>query len=253
MLLSFDPKTRTVKAGIRELLSFGWLPERLFREPEDASLQSRQAIHSAYQRSVSGAGTRREVPVAMKESFGGYTFEISGRIDLLADTEGGLEVTEVKTIQGLAEDVDPVEDHVEHVLQLYFYFLALAEAEGDRPITTRLVFLDMDASPPAEKVFIPDPSDPRIASAWHSLLSEVALWLDAELDLRERQRSGLSAFTIPFEDLRPGQAEMAELASETISSGGTALVEAPTGTARQPPSLPAHFPRRSSGGLPCSS
>lgn len=248
MLLSFDPKTRTVKAGIRELLSFGWLPERLFREPEDASLQSRQAIHSAYQRSVSGAGARREVPVAMKESFGGYTFEISGRIDLLSDNEGGLVVTEVKTIQGLAEGVDPVEDHTEHVLQLYFYFLALAEAHGDRPITTRLVFLDLDASPPVEKVFVPDPSDPRIASAWHTLLSEVASWLDTEMDLRERQRSGLSTFAIPFEDLRPGQAEMAELASETISSGGTALVEAPTGTGKTAAvlagALPAALERR---------
>jgi DNA excision repair protein ERCC-2 len=232
MLLSFDPESLTVKAGIRELLSFGWLPDDLFRVVDDAPLPLRQAVHSAWQRSTSRDGSRLEVPVSLTERYGKYTFVITGRADLVSEIGDALEVTEVKTVQGLRRDIDPVVDHTEYVLQLYFYFLALASASPDRQITTRLVFLDLDTSPPAERAFTPDPADPRIASAWNSFLAGIATWLDAELDLRMRQKEGLAGFRIPFEDIRPGQAEMAGIASESVRSASTALVEAPTGTGK---------------------
>ena len=156
----YDPESSSLAMGIGDFLRIGSLPASLASEEPWLDLQFRSRMHLQYQSSYCEQNdVEGEVPVELETGCSGYTFRISGRLDILDDTSEPPVVIEVKTrATELHPEADPVRDFPEHVLQLAFYCRALASEETDgmgeraRP-GGRLVYLILDREKPREQVF----------------------------------------------------------------------------------------------------
>ncbi len=220
--------------GIGDLIDLGRLPDSLVPSDNPLSIHERQRAHAAHQRKMGRSGWEREVPVGCRFQAGGVTFNVSGRLDLLRESEGILEVLEIKTLKGEPEFTDPVEDRSGNALQLYFYSLALAEArelplESIRP---GLVYLSLGRRKTGVRSFPLDLCDERLEALWLELLEETARMLTDEDERKERQVRALEDFTFPYDCMRPGQALMMEEVQRCVQDSGYLMMQAPTGTGK---------------------
>ncbi len=233
MITAFDPSTRTLSVGIRELIGLWWLPVSLRPAPGYLDLQARLHRHNAWQRKMAKKGWEREISVSLELAVRGITIRIGGRIDLRKEDENSIEVVEVKTCFLQDQERNPVVDNLDHVLQLSYYAYALMAdpTTGDRPVRAALAYLPMLKRSEPEIVEI-DPCSEEVTEAWERLLDEVAGEVLEQEDRHRIQMTALESFSFPFPRTRPGQEEMTETAARMVSTGGRALVQAPAGTGK---------------------
>jgi DNA excision repair protein ERCC-2 len=233
MITAFDPATRSLSVGIRELISLWWLPVTLRPAPGYLDLAARQRYHNSWQTKMVKMGWEKEVPVSLELAVRGIAIRIGGRIDLLRKNENSIEIVEVKTCFLPDPDRNPVADNLDHALQLSFYASALRTDPDtcDRAVRASLAYLPMLRRSEPEIIEI-DPCSKDIAQAWEKLLDEVACEILEQEDRHRMQLTAMESFSFPFPKMRPGQDEMMEAAADTVRSGGRALVQAPAGTGK---------------------
>jgi len=215
-------------------VEFGRLPDTLIPSENPMSVHERQRIHNTYQRKKVKEGWQKEIAVDLQLSCGGIDFSISGRMDLLLDSNDSLKIVEVKTIRGAPDFTDPVESRINNVLQLYFYAKAFS-AEKDIPlerIKCSLVYLTIDGKDPVEYPFDICLTDGKLGEAWQNLLGEISKHIVNEDIRKEAQISTLENFKFPYESLRPGQLEMLGEVNRCIDEKSYLMLQAPTGTGK---------------------
>ena len=230
MRIDYNPETKIVTAGIRDLISFGNLPESLVPGPY-IDLQVRNRIHTGYQRRKSRTrGIKTEVSVILIRDISGLTFCIRGRIDLLDERSETRKVTEVKTVAWMKEDPDPVSDYHDYVLQLAFYCRALVQMNPKDPQPEgNFVFITVREKPVREIICPVDIFSEQIENMWKERLEYVAAYIRKEQQWRNNQVVALEGFSFPYEEKRPGQERMQELSWKSTDRTTNLLIEAPTG------------------------
>ena len=234
MITGYDPEAMRLSIGIGDLIGLERLPVTLVPSENPLSLHHRQRAHSSYQRTMMDRGWEREVNLRRSFRAGGMEFDISGRADLLLDSEEGLQVLEIKTCGDGETHTDPVEENPEHVLQLYFYALALQETRDLPPGSVGAGMVYISLGPGGETVsrHSIDLSDRRLEDLWRSLLEDTADAVIREERRREEQTAALDGFSFPYVSPRPGQSLMMEEVGGCVDGSGYLMVQAPTGTGK---------------------
>jgi DNA excision repair protein ERCC-2 len=251
MITVCDPGTRSVKVGIRELIDLWWLPVTLRPSQGYLDLAARQRRHSSWQRTMEREGWEREVRVSMETTVGDVDLTICGRIDLLRDSGGAIELLEAKTCFLSDLDRDPLADNLDHVLQLTFYARALTADPGNagRRVEASLAYLPMLDVKAGPQIIPVDPFTGAAAEAWDTLLADVASEIEGQRERYRVQMEALGSFVVPFPRERPGQREMIETAAAVIEQRARALVQAPAGTGKTAAVLTGSIPGALRGNL----
>jgi DNA excision repair protein ERCC-2 len=152
----------------------------------------------------------------------------------MRESDGSIEIMEIKTIRGKPDFHDPVETRSSNALQLYFYSLALAGERGipEGMMRATLVYISLGGRRKTVSSFPVDLEDPRLGSLWRELLDGTARMLIEEDERRTAQMEALDGFSFPYGSLRPGQALMMEQVRRCIDSSGYLMMQAPTGTGK---------------------
>ncbi|MBN2585718.1 MAG: PD-(D/E)XK nuclease family protein [Candidatus Fermentibacteraceae bacterium] len=234
MITGYDPEKRELSMGIGDLIDLGRLPDSLVPSDNPLSIQQRQRAHSSHQRKMGRSGWEREIPVGSRFQAGTVAFDLGGRLDLMRESGGIIEILEIKTLNGEPEFTDPVEDRSGNALQLYFYCLALAESRGVPLESFRagLVYLSPGRRKTGVWNFPLDLCDGRLQTLWRELLEETARMLLEEDDRKGRQVRALEDFVFPYDCMRPGQDAMMEEVQRCITDSGYLVMQAPTGTGK---------------------
>lgn len=234
MITGYNPETKTLTIGITSLISFRKLPETLVPPENPFDIRARSRLHSSYQRNLCKQGYEREVSVEYHTKLNGIDFCIRGRIDLIREQDGTLEIIEVKTLPPLTTLDIPPTPKLPHLLQLWFYALALGEDEQwvDCSFKPILTYILPETKPLKHFDTSIDLNDSTISIDWEQMLSRVALILNDEDVRRAEQLTELKHFSFPYRDFRPGQKRMIELSAECISGSSNLMLQAPTGTGK---------------------
>lgn len=233
MITGYNPQTKSFTIGITALISFRKLPETLVPPENSLDLKARNRLHSSFQRGLCKQGYKREVSVEYHRKVCGIDFCIRGRVDLIRELNGILEIIEVKTLPP-STPIDAQLASLPHLLQLWFYTLALKEdarwAGNDfKPILTYIV---AQSKPLKRFDTVIDMCDSAIPTAWEQMLTRVAHILNDEDVRKAEQLSELRHFSFPYQDLRPGQKHIIELSADCIRSSSYLMLQAPTGTGK---------------------
>jgi Rad3-related DNA helicase len=231
MITGYDPASRCLTTGIGSLIEFGRLPDTLVPQDSPIGLQARQRAHAGYQSRMLREGWEREVQVELAVTVKGIRFVIRGRMDLIMRTPEGVSVIEAKTTHAPPAFDDPFASNPHHVLQLFFYAMAL-KSSGESSISASMVYIPMTGRSRSPRQFPVDLLRVDINAAWEELLAGTADWLLSEDERRGRQAEALEGFEFPFETFRPGQREMAEAVGDAVAASGCLMVQAPTGTGK---------------------
>lgn len=234
MITGYNFAERTLTIGIRDLIDFGRLPDTLVPSENPLNVNKRKSIHSGFQRTLEKEGWQKEIPVKLRLEVLGITFDIRGRLDLFRESDGILEMIEVKTITHKPAFEDPIADRIRHVLQLCFYARAFS-SEHDitlQAIRPSLVYLSMDTKKPGRHDYPIDPLSTEVEQAWQELLHGTATYLDEEDTRKKKQFSALRDFSFPYDVFRVGQKEMVDDVSSGIIEEGYLIIQAPTGTGK---------------------
>ncbi len=235
MITGYDPEAKTFRTGIGDLLNFGWLPDSLVPSDNPLSIHEKQRVHSAFQRTMVRNGWEKEVSVNLDLDVMGIRFLIRGRLDLILESDGSVEVLEIKTLDGKPDFTDPVQSRKSNSLQLYFYAKALSSARGLTPdsISASLVFLSMGNTTEPEAHYFPlDLSDDELEGSWLHHIRDAAEFLIAEDARKSIQLSALGGFHFPYDSPRPGQQQILSDVENCIENKGYLMLAAPTGTGK---------------------
>ena len=234
MITGYDPEAKTFTTGIGDLLNFGWLPDSLVPSDNPLNIHARQRVHSAFQRNMLRNGWQKEISVSLDLDIMGIRFRIRGRLDLILESDGSVEVLEIKTLDVKPNFTDPIRCRKQNALQLFFYAKALSSGRGLEldSISASLVFLSMDSKEPEAHYFPIDLSDDELQKSWLNHLGDTAEFLIAEDARKNIQISALEEFRFPYDSLRPGQQEILSDVSNCIENKGYLMMQAPTGTGK---------------------
>ena len=227
----FDPSSRTLSLSVRDLVDAGLPSGHLVLDAPQSSrarAAAGQAAHRAFQDERSTQDAAFEAEVQLKHAFvvGGWTVELTGRVDGLLDLGGHVLVEEVKAT---ALDVRAlrrtrVEDWPAFTSQLEAYLWMLDKARGVRPLGRLVLVSLLDGS----RHDLPVPYDPARLDRW--VLRRVGRMIRLHT-WRTAHDAARAAAPIrwPFTGRRSGQDGIAAAVREALTEGRPLLVQAPTG------------------------
>ncbi|MFX1281281.1 MAG: ATP-dependent DNA helicase, partial [Promethearchaeota archaeon] len=182
-------------------------------------------LHQKFQesRKSNQKGFQREVLVQYQINIQGWTFIISGRVDIIYEKDGILIIEEIKSIINLEEFSLESQAAEEYCLQLLLYVHHFIQFE--KPIKSRLVLIDIYT----EEI--------KIIEVPHKDLSDyikqqceliLTTWED-EQRLKAEQRNRVKTLVFPFEDYRPYQKEIIQKTAKCIQNRDRLMLLAPSG------------------------
>ena len=153
----------------------------------------------------------------------GWTFELNGRMDQVLTHDEGIEIREVKSTQTpLPEDPETLKAKYPHYFtQAACYHVLHRQQSPEVSAKTVLIFVNIDDGI-TQTVPIDDPED-WIEAQCRRLLP----FLEAKVKARKRCLS--ATFNLPFETLRPGQAEARAELLDYRPDTRHRIFQAPTG------------------------
>lgn len=205
--------------------------------PAFARARLGQEVHSRYQKETAGRpGFRKEVAVSHETCIRGFTLRIDGRIDVVIERPEGTIIEEIKSVfltaaemSGLASgELSGWADQV----RLYRWMWRMC-GRGDADATLVLVSL-LDGS---SRIIPLAESGADLDRHICALLDRVVRKIEASLETAIRRRSLAARLRFPFPDYRLRQDDLAKTIQSTVRTGGTLIVEAPTGLGKTAASL----------------
>ncbi len=209
-----------MKAAVRTLCEFAARAGDLdFRYTPAPSSEEGIAGHQAIQ-SRRGYGYKSEY-LLTGECLG---IKLSGRADGYDPHRGRLE--EIKTHRG---DLARVREHQRalHRAQLRAYGALLCKQEALKNIELVLVYYDTGRD--KESLIAETASADELWRELEGLCQRFRAWAEQEEQHRARRNATLARLNFPFADFRPRQRQLAETVYKNAMTGGTLLLEAPTG------------------------
>ncbi|HEV8266709.1 MAG TPA: DEAD/DEAH box helicase, partial [Thermoanaerobaculia bacterium] len=228
--LRIDYVKRTIALSAADLL--GGRTRRIGYDRGDTfeRLWIGQAVHRRVQGDALATVPGYEIERAVRLTFPveGFTVTFEGRLDGRYEENGRVIVDEVKSLH-FEKDLAKLAGSprlTRFELQLRWYLLAVAEAEG-KPVEGRLVLADIESGATRVHPVVLD-----AAATKGDLLRRVRVLL-AELDeaqaLAEAKAAEAETLTFPFATYRPGQHQLESAVARAAAQGDHLLVEAPTG------------------------
>ncbi|GAA0846015.1 helicase C-terminal domain-containing protein [Marinobacter szutsaonensis] len=209
-----------MKAAVRTLCEFAARAGDLdFRYTPAPSSEEGIAGHQTIQ-SRRGYGYKSEYLLT------GECLEIklSGRADVYDPHRGRLE--EIKTHRG---DLARIREHQRalHRAQLRAYGALLCKQEKLKKIELVLVYYDTGRD--KESQLAETANADELWQELEELCRRFRAWAEQEEHHRNQRNAALARLNFPFADFRPRQRQLAETAYKNAMTGGTLLLEAPTG------------------------
>jgi DNA excision repair protein ERCC-2 len=180
--------------------------------------------HLAYQRSAaeSVAGFEAEVAVRGRRDRGGWRVTLGGRCDGVRPVRDGLVVEELKHVAHGAPS-RALREAASLQAELYAWMLEPARAAT---CSAEIVWLAGDAVTSREPGLLS--REAMLARLDTFIDAAIAAAMASEEELA-RRRAAAPSVAFPFEQLRPGQAEIARAAEDSLAAREHLLLEAPTG------------------------
>ncbi len=231
-MLRFDNEKRLLKIGVHDLIDAGPASGHLRMQVNWSGRTRMQAgteVHNRWQdaRTAEDDSFRREVRIQHGLVVRGWEVRISGRVDGLSETDGGLVIEEVKssTLPGSRLVGATAADFPAYVLQLQLY-LHFLTARGERP-TGRLIFISIvDGTHHTLEV----PRDAGLDTWLVRQLDWIILQHEERMAwLARRRTAAATGLPFPHDAWRPGQQDLAASVQEALHQGRTLLLAAPTG------------------------
>jgi len=194
-----------------------------------------QDIHTrrAEQRANDDPNYRAEVHVVHKETLGGWTVTVTGRIDGLSiDKEA--KVVAIEEVKSLHFDLelealyrsDKLQRHLYQLL-LYSYFLSSQPDLEGFTFAPQLVLIDL-VSGDTRTIDAEFDAD-QVASTLMASLAKLIETLETSAALRAAKRAYADTLEFPFDGMRSGQEEMVGSVARAIWQRDALLISAPTG------------------------
>lgn len=231
MAFRYDDAERTLSCSVRDVVEQGFgsghLTLEVVRSRRRRMAEGRE-IHEARQaaQALADEAYQAEQVVRHQLIVGDWTVQLHGRVDGLT-REG--DTTLVEEIKSVSLDHDrlyttTIDDWPHHVAQLEVYLWMLARAGHDRPMGRLVLVSVVDGS---QHVI-------GLSADVEAVEARVRRWLAHAIAAREDRLAWLDrrrpvAIPWPFDDARPGQAELRRQAEASLTAGRTALLQAPTG------------------------
>ena len=209
-----------MKVAVRTLCEFAARRGDLdFRYTPAPSSEEGIAGHQAIQ-SRRGYGYKSE-HLLTGECLG---LKLSGRADGYSPHNGRLE--EIKTHRG---DLARIREHQRalHRAQLRAYGALLCRQEDLKKIELALVYYDTGRD--KESLVTETASAEELWQELEGLCRQFRAWAEQEEHHRVQRNGALARLKFPFEEFRPRQRQLAETVYKNSMTGGTLLLEAPTG------------------------
>lgn len=226
--MRIDPLQRSVQLSVRELAIFRNQPAERGHgfSPWRASVGQQWHQTAAEEAEAADSEIDLERSVRAQYRHRDWNFEITGRIDQLVSTEGGLLVREIKTIRSPLPSAQEslIENYNDYFAQVSIYLGMLAilpEYEG-KTLSAEVLFINIENG----------------ARQSVQLSGQELALFQKQLDalyplLEERRGSHIRMKAAPlkpaFETLREGQAELFATLNESALKAQVVLMEAPTG------------------------
>jgi DNA excision repair protein ERCC-2 len=226
-VIRVDLEAREVLVSVRDLAEWPPGPPRPGGWITRARAELGNAVHDAYRadREANMPGFRAEITLRGAETIDGFEVSLRGRLDGLVETEAGLLVEEVKS-------VDSIEDppQTAHLFQLRLYMLLLSRERPGTTVSGRLIRISLadDARRELEVFFDPRLVADELQRKLRAILREVQ-----ERHRRARERRELAGrLVFPHEEVRPQQRELIDAFESALADGRPVIASAPTGVGK---------------------
>lgn len=178
--------------------------------------------HQKIQRSRPAA-YQKEIPVESIVETADFTLHIRGRIDGLLTTDQEVLLEEIKTVQGVWDQlVDPL-----HWAQAKFYGYIYACDHGLADIVLQLTYLELNTGKVTEfrERFTRD----ELTTFFVEVTAVYSEWISQQYRWARTRNDSIRELAFPFPTYRRGQRELAVSAYRLLAEGGRLFLSAPTG------------------------
>lgn len=185
-----------------------------------------QAIHSRYQaRALEQDPTyRQEVALSYDFDHRGWAITLQGRIDGLAERDGGLLIEEIKSVRRAGAVPRATLETYHHQAAIYAWMLS---QEDDREVIADLVMIEIGSDDCERLRLHLDLED--VERRIRRRLDTLIRLHDADRQAFELRKIAGQELRFPYDQMRAGQAEIVERTTNALDEREHLLIEAPTG------------------------
>ncbi len=227
MTLRFDDERARLRLSVADLLerearrSLGFSNRGGFER-----MWLGQAIHSRYQSLAMETDPtyRQEVAVSHDFTHKGWTVTLQGRIDGLAERDGGLLIEEIKSVRRSGAVPRATLETYHHQATIYAWILSQQE---QRDLIAELVMIEIGTD---------DCERLRLHLDLDDVERRIRRRLDTLIRLHEADREALAIRRVageelrfPYDSMRRGQSEIVDRTHDALNEREHLLIEAPTG------------------------
>jgi len=155
-----------------------------------------------------------------------YDLVVSGRIDGVYRTSGGIIVEEIKTtsleLSSIREN-----DNLAYWAQAMIYAYIIAKDNNSEKIDIRLTYYQLQTGKTVE--YTKPRSFEKLEDFFNSCIEAFNQQLNNYTKWMHQRNASISKLTFPFNKLRTGQQGLMDNVSQTLNDSGQILIQAPTG------------------------
>lgn len=232
-----------IRISVRELVEFAYrsgdLDSRfsgMNRALEGASLHRKLQKLNGESAASRGESYQKEVSITCRIHYKDLIFNINGRIDGIMETEQGIILDEIKTIQNSLDSIDEDTFPV-HWAQAKCYAYMYAAEKQMEAVNVQITYCSIDGGDirTLTKVY----AFSELEGFFFGILEKYFVWAEMLHKWYLKRDKSIKALAFPYREYRKNQRKLAVAVYKTIDEKKRIYIQAPTGTGK---TISALFP-----------